>query len=222
MTKRKKNDCPAPSRNKTFPRKDKQHPIVRLNVGGVRYEVARDTLMLYEDSMLASLISGKWKERNGEEEIFIDRDGGRFKYVLDYLRSDRVYLSDLSDHSALEDEFEYFGIEADMSKVSVKNDFGSIRELVKEIKGYEAKIEEKNTKIATIKESYRLANDFSIRSETQGLFLRHDDLSKNVDKEFLRDCLQSRGLHVVSYGDESGEEYADICTLARKDKVKKA
>ena len=33
--------------------------IVRWNVGGVRYEASRDTLMRYKESMLASLVSGK-------------------------------------------------------------------------------------------------------------------------------------------------------------------
>ncbi|GAX22436.1 hypothetical protein FisN_14Hu050 [Fistulifera solaris] len=98
------------------PQGDEQKPTVRLNVGGMRYEVARDTLMFYEDSMLASLVSGRWKEGNGEDEIFIDRDGRRFGFLLNYLRSDRVYLSESSDQAALEDEFEYFGIDADMSK----------------------------------------------------------------------------------------------------------
>ena len=220
MPKRKKDDCPASSRKKITPQKDEPNPIVRLNVGGTRYEVSRDTLTRYEGSMLTSLLSGKWKEgEGGENEIFIDRDGRRFGYILDYLRSNRVYLPDLSDQSALKDEFEFFGIEADMSKVSVKDDFETIIELVDEIAEHEATIEQKKKKIAVIKESYRLANDFSSRAETQGLYLRHN-IGKDVDKELLRSCLQSRGLHVVTYGDESGVEYVDICTIGRKDNCK--
>lgn len=198
-----------------------RNETARLNVGGKHYKISRDALMRYEGSMLASLVSDKWKEADGEDEIFIDRDGCHFKYILDYIRSDRVYVSNLSELSALKLEFDYFGIEADMSKVSVKDDFETIIELVDEIAEHEATIEQKKKKIAVIKESYRLANDFSSRAETQGLYLRHN-IGKDVDKELLRSCLQSRGLHVVTYGDESGVEYVDICTIGRKDKhVKK-
>jgi hypothetical protein len=50
---------PQPSQKKSKRQTDESSQIVRLNVGGTRYEVARDTLMRYEESMLASLISGK-------------------------------------------------------------------------------------------------------------------------------------------------------------------
>jgi hypothetical protein len=43
--------------------------IVRLNVGGTRYDVSRDTLERFQDSMLASLVSKHWKEGNSNEPI---------------------------------------------------------------------------------------------------------------------------------------------------------
>ena len=148
--------------------------IVRLNVGGTRFEVSRETLVQYEGSMLASLISGKWKEGEGENEIFIDRDGRLFGFILAYLRSGQAYVTDLSDQLALKDELDYFGIDADMSQIHLRDDFVSMDRLTKGIKKLEKSIEEKKKKRAAMKESYRIANEFSERLETQGLYLQHD------------------------------------------------
>ncbi len=191
---------------------DEPSQIVRLNVGGTRFEVARGTLMKYEGSMLASLVSGKWKEGCGENEIFIDRDGARFRYVLEYLRTDRVFVHDRLDQAALEVEFDYFGIDADSNKMTMmKDDFASIIAITEEIKELEDLLIRKRNEKSAIQESYRLANEFSIRSEIQGLFLRHN-IGRNIDKELLRGCLSSRGLHVVSYSsDEVVNPTVDIC-----------
>ncbi|GAX22437.1 hypothetical protein FisN_14Hh051 [Fistulifera solaris] len=193
--------------------------IVRLNVGGTRYEAAR--LMRFEGSMLSNLISGKWKEGNGQNEIFLDRDGKLFAYILAYLRCNRVYVPDLSVQSALRDEFQYFGIDADMSKVSVTDDFVTINELSKEIKKSEKANLQKKKKIAAIKESYRLVGEFSVLAETLGLYLRHD-IDDNVDKKLLRACLLSRGLHVVSYNTDSMPHTVDLCVIGLKDKFDKS
>lgn len=211
----------TPSQSNVSSNGEAKSEIIRLNVGGARFEVSRDTLMRCEGSMLASLISGKWKEGHGEKEIFIDRDGRLFGFILAYLRSDRVFVPDLMDQAALQAEFEYFGIDADLAKVSVKLDFVTIHELSKEIKKYEGIIEGNKKKIAAIKESYRLANDFSSRSESQNLYLRHD-IDKDVDKDLLRECLLSRGLYVVCSGSrESGAPTLSLCVAGMQDKYGK-
>lgn len=91
--------------------------IVRLNVGGTRYDVSRDTLERCEGSMLASLISNHWREGITDEPIFIDRNGRIFEYILDYLRTDKVHLPSSVSPVALEEEFDFYGIDADMTKV---------------------------------------------------------------------------------------------------------
>jgi hypothetical protein len=202
----------------TSPRVKARDDVVHLNVGGTRYEVARSTLMRYEGSMLASLVSGKWKEGNGEEEIFIDHNGRRFEWVLDYLRSDRAYVPDLSDQSALQEELDYFGIALDMSKVYLKDDFLTINELSKEIKELKATIAQKEKRIAAIKESYRLAGVFASYSESDELLFRMS-VDKNVDKEMLRSCLLSRGLHIVRSGSKkSGKTTVTVCAFGQKEK----
>lgn len=75
---------------------------VRLNVGGQRYEVSRELLMR-DDTMLSRLVSDMWLH-DPEEEIFIDRDGTHFRYVLEYLTYGEVNLPlDVSKDSFLMD-----------------------------------------------------------------------------------------------------------------------
>ncbi|GAX10775.1 hypothetical protein FisN_UnNu008 [Fistulifera solaris] len=206
------------SSSTTKPRVNARTDIVHLNVGGTRYEVSRSTLMHYEGSMLASLISGKWKEGEGDVEIFIDRNGRRFEWVLDYLRSDRAYVPDLSDQLALKEELDYFGIAVDMSKVSVTDDFVTINELSQEIKVHKATIAQKEKRIAAIKESYRLAGEFADYSENEKLKVRLS-VNKDVDTKMLRRCLLSRGLHVLRSGSkESGAPTLYLCVAGQKSK----
>ena len=89
---------------------DQDAKIVKLNVGGTRYEVARSLIETHPESMLARLISEQWQE-DPSKEVFVERDGGRFKYVLDYLRDGKVLLPAFSvPKEVLEKDFEYFGI----------------------------------------------------------------------------------------------------------------
>jgi hypothetical protein len=87
--------------------------IVQLNVGGVRYEVAEDTLMRYEDTMLAKMISGKWKEGGNTEPLFIDRNGERFQYILDWYRDGKITVPKTITVEAIKSETLFFGLPAD-------------------------------------------------------------------------------------------------------------
>ena len=83
--------------------------IVRFNVGGIRYEVARSLLELHPDTMLARMVSEQWQE-NPDAEIFIERDGCRFKYVLDYLRDGKVHIPIILPKTSVADDMKYFAI----------------------------------------------------------------------------------------------------------------
>lgn len=83
-----------------------------LNVGGTRYDVSDSLLDEFQASMLRRITSDTWNHYDisddGDEakasldlntntnkdnkEIFIERDGGRFKFVLDYMRDGQVVL----------------------------------------------------------------------------------------------------------------------------------
>ena len=60
-----------------------------LDVGGTRYTTSRSTLTKYPESMLGVMFSGRHDIEAMEcsdGSFFIDRDGVRFKYILEYLR----------------------------------------------------------------------------------------------------------------------------------------
>ena len=65
--------------------------IVNFNVGGTRYEVARSLIEMHPDTMLARMVSEQW-QADPSKEVFIERNGSRFEYVLDYLRDGKVSL----------------------------------------------------------------------------------------------------------------------------------
>lgn len=64
--------------------------IVTLNVGGCLFSTARSTLLREPNSVLARLFSLENEPRavkDAHGNIFIDRDGTHFRYILNYLRS---------------------------------------------------------------------------------------------------------------------------------------
>jgi uncharacterized coiled-coil protein SlyX len=61
----------------------------KLNVGGVRYETTRITLTRVPHSMLATMFGARLdmlRRDPKDGSIFLDRDGDRFRLVLDFLR----------------------------------------------------------------------------------------------------------------------------------------
>ncbi|CAM6127890.1 unnamed protein product [Calypogeia fissa] len=81
---------------------------VTLNVGGHRFETSIETLSFDGCSMLAAMVMRHMP--NEEEAIFIDRDPERFRHVLNYLRSQTMWLDDLSDLRAVQEEADFFNL----------------------------------------------------------------------------------------------------------------
>ena len=92
---------------------------VQLNVGGTPYKISLSLIKTFPDSMLASIVSDKWKG-GSEEKIFIEGDGQKFRYVLDYMRDGEVTLPKEEFVASFFTELEYFGIEYDLTKISSK------------------------------------------------------------------------------------------------------
>mmetsp|Transcript_22506 Transcript_22506/g.33751 ORF Transcript_22506/g.33751 Transcript_22506/m.33751 type:complete len:281 (-) Transcript_22506:537-1379(-) len=82
----------------------------KFNVGGRKYEVSRSLLEQHPNTMLARISSAQWQS-NPTDEIFIDRDGDRFRYILDYLRDAAVSLPANVPKKALLKDLAYYGIE---------------------------------------------------------------------------------------------------------------
>jgi hypothetical protein len=81
-----------------------------FNVGGVKYEVSRSLLDMYPDTMLARSASKEWTAgKTGE--IFLERNGARFQFVLDYLRDGKVSLPLTASKAAVLADLVYYGVE---------------------------------------------------------------------------------------------------------------
>lgn len=79
---------------------------VKLNVGGRRFEVPRETLC--RSAYFSAMLNGGWRESITSEEIFINRDGDAFRDVLNLLR-DPTYPVPRSPQLAI--ELDYFGVD---------------------------------------------------------------------------------------------------------------
>lgn len=99
---------------------------VSLNVGGEIYTTTLDTLTRCRDSMLGAMFTGQIPVlRDNRGNIFIDRDGKVFRYILNYLRSSSLDLPDgFSELTLLRREADFF----------------QIRPLLEEIRQYEASV----------------------------------------------------------------------------------
>lgn len=165
---------------------ESKRSIIRLNVGGTHYEVSRNTIERCEGSMLASLISETWKEGNSDNlPIFIDRNGRLFEFVLDYLRTNKVHLPPSVSKAAVKEEFEFYGIAADMSQVHEKYGFTYLRDLNKRINAMKAEANAIEVSVMIEQKCFTKKLPFSFRI--------HED-SLPFDTDTLRICLYQRGL----------------------------
>ena len=91
---------------------------VRFNVGGKLYQVSRSLLDMHPNTMLAQSASEQWLQ-NPDAEVFVERDGIRFGYVLDYLRDDgSVILPMTVPKPSFLADLVYYGVEnVDESKI---------------------------------------------------------------------------------------------------------
>jgi hypothetical protein len=82
----------------------------RFNVGGKKYEISRSLLESFPNTMLARMASKTW-QTDPEAAMFVDRDGERFRCILDYMRDGKVHLPLTVAKGALLLDLEYFGFE---------------------------------------------------------------------------------------------------------------
>lgn len=92
-------------------------PTVLFNVGGHQYRVSRSLLSSFPNSMLARASSSDMWYKDEGSEIYIERNGQRFQYVLDYLRDSEVYLPMTECKQAFISELEYCNIDFDEDSI---------------------------------------------------------------------------------------------------------
>ena len=67
--------------------------IIQLNIGGQTLTTKRSTLCQVENSLLATMFSGRWEEsleRDQDGAVFLDFNPQYFVLILDYLREKRI------------------------------------------------------------------------------------------------------------------------------------
>ncbi|CAG8448020.1 BTB/POZ protein [Gigaspora rosea] len=65
-----------------------------LNVGGIKYETYRSTLVAYPETYLGTMFADRNVELLNpinEKEYFIDRDGNLFRYIIQFYRTGKIY-----------------------------------------------------------------------------------------------------------------------------------
>lgn len=89
---------------------------VTFDVGGKIYQVSRTLVEAFPETMLYAPASDRWT--NGcIDPIFIDRNGERFQYLLDYMRDNEVHLPWSIPKQALSNDFTYYGFQVDTNRI---------------------------------------------------------------------------------------------------------
>jgi hypothetical protein len=68
--------------------------VITLNVGGIHYTTTTATL-LSGSNYFDTLLSGKYSIlRDAQGNVFIDRDGSTFRYILNFLRGSSLHVTE--------------------------------------------------------------------------------------------------------------------------------
>ena len=203
--------------------------MVRFDVGGVIYKLARSTLDLHPQTMLARLADKMW-EQDGQgpnDAHFIDRNGDRFQFVLDYMRDGEVNLPMTVSKSAFLKEMEYYGFgnvedssivagtleEAGDVLAAVSNNVQDDIEAVNlSIRKWEKTIGEGKKKVAALKAGHflfqrsngkkgqdgRVTVRLTDEQDKETVWEAFGGSISHMDKGYLESCLGKYGLELVS------------------------
>jgi hypothetical protein len=83
---------------------------VKFNVGGRYYEVSRSLIEKFPSTMLARMTSETW-QKDPEATLFVERDSDRFRFCLDHMRADKMWLPLNIPKEAFLDDLDFYGFE---------------------------------------------------------------------------------------------------------------
>ncbi|GAX25732.1 hypothetical protein FisN_14Lh052 [Fistulifera solaris] len=178
---------------------ENENNCISVDVGGTMYEISWDTLARCEGSKLANLITEQWKGAAIDGSILIDRDGELFEYVLDYLQTNTVFLPRAVTRIALEKEFKYYGIEADMTSVHDLYGFEHLCMIKEEIGVQEAHLDVLKSEAMAIQLSMFTELEYlrNIPGKTDCVNFDIPKEYSNYNKALFKECLVARGLVYV-------------------------
>lgn len=108
------NQCKDEVRNEyTQEQSDLFDSSFPFNIGGKSFQVSRDLLDKYPESMMLRVVAELWEQERKTSKvksIFIDRDGDRFVYVLDYMRNGSVTLPITVSKDSFLSDLNYYNI----------------------------------------------------------------------------------------------------------------
>ncbi|XP_070195835.1 BTB/POZ domain-containing protein kctd15-like [Littorina saxatilis] len=113
---------------------------VHIDVGGVIYTSSLETLTRFSDSKLARMFNGNIPIvlDSLKQHYFIDRDGHMFRFVLNYLRNQRLIVPEKFDEfEQLYEEARYFelaGLLRELEAVKKSKELNELAKVAREIK----------------------------------------------------------------------------------------
>ena len=100
--------------------------LVKLDVGGTAFEVAKETLTCVDGSRMAQLFRGEHQlKQNKNDVIHLERDPEVFADLLKHLRTDMVFMPDSKEErDALDNELNFWGLSLE-SRLPLTNLYNS-------------------------------------------------------------------------------------------------
>lgn len=199
---------------------------VKLNVGGKHFEVSRNLIVKDDtDTMLSRLVSDTWLE-DPEKEIFIDRDGDIFSYILNYLRQGEIMIPETMSMDQFLKDLDFYGItiiEGSVKKdsefcnklltdvlekrkqyITAKNELETIEDMIEEQSQYSAiamLLWGHFCKNANVKHECQLEASYSKDLCGQCYFINKKLIKMNMyDESLLNKYLKKYGLKVTDWG----------------------
>jgi hypothetical protein len=121
--------------------------LIELNVGGYYFTTTKTTLCRYDDSMLSLMVSGNYPtQKDSSGRLFIDRDGRLFSHILNYLRNNKLTISEFTDDSET-------SIINKLTNLKVEADFYRIDNLINDIENLLVTQKEKLEKLTILNEN---------------------------------------------------------------------
>lgn len=201
---------------------------VSFDIGGRIFRVRRSLLESFPTTIIARSASEEWhkKESDQPKPIFIDRDAGRFRYCLDYMRNGRVKLPHTESKAALLEDMEYYGFE-DLDPGVIAIDFPAaeaFESLFLFDKNTQADIDAADLRLEHMRlarfcfDQYKAQGLKSMLSNGTSVFTVNSSqfrINARINTNLLNECLEQYGLRY----DSSSQQYSNSFCVARLPKT---